>query len=44
MAREAGLTHPDHHGSVDTDIIVEVVGAGVAFLDYDNDGWLDGTC
>ena len=21
--------------------IIEVVGCGVAFLDYDNDGWLD---
>ena len=40
--REAGLTHPTVYGGVDAkSYIVEVVGCGVAFLDYDNDGWLD---
>ncbi len=42
VAREAGLTHPIVYGGVDTkSYIIEVVGSGVAFLDYDNDGWLD---
>jgi len=42
VAREAGLTHPSVYGGVDSKrYIVEVVGCGVAFLDYDNDGWLD---
>jgi len=42
VAREAGLTQPSIYGGVDTKrYIVEVVGCGVAFLDYDNDGWLD---
>ena len=42
VGREAGLTHPIVYGGVDTKrYIVEVVGCGVALLDYDNDGWLD---
>ena len=42
VAREAGLTHPIIYGGVDAkSFIIEVVGCGVAFLDYDNDGWLD---
>jgi enediyne biosynthesis protein E4 len=42
VAREAGLTHAVVYGGVDTkSYIIEVVGCGVAFLDYDNDGWLD---
>jgi enediyne biosynthesis protein E4 len=42
MAAEAGLTHPVVYGGIDTkSYILEVVGCGVAFLDYDNDGWLD---
>jgi hypothetical protein len=42
VAKEAGLTHPIVYGGVDTkQYIIEVVGSGVAFLDYDNDGWLD---
>jgi len=42
VAREAGLTHPIVYGGVDRkNYIIEVVGAGVAFFDYDNDGWLD---
>ena len=42
VARQAGLKeicvtgHPDHN-----DYIVESMGCGAAFLDYDNDGWLD---
>jgi hypothetical protein len=42
VAREAGLTHPVVYGAVDSkSYILEVVGCGVAFLDYDNDGWMD---
>ena len=42
VAAQAGLTHPIVYGGVDRkNFIVEVVGCGVAFLDYDNDGWLD---
>ena len=42
VARDAGLTHPSIYGAVDAkSFIIEVVGCGVAFLDYDNDGWLD---
>jgi enediyne biosynthesis protein E4 len=42
VAREAGLTHPVVYGGIDSKTyIIEVVGCGVAFLDYDNDGWLD---
>lgn len=42
IAKQAGLTAPIVYGGVDAkDYIVEVVGAGVAFIDYDNDGWMD---
>jgi len=42
VAAQAGLTHPVVYGGVDAKrYIIEVVGSGVAFLDYDNDGWLD---
>jgi enediyne biosynthesis protein E4 len=42
VARQAGLVEPIVYGGVDTKrYIVEVVGCGVAFLDYDNDGWPD---
>ncbi len=42
VAAQAGLTHPIVYGGVDKkNYIIEVVGCGVAFLDYDNDGWLD---
>ena len=42
VARAAGLTHPSVYGGVDSKrYIVEVVGGGVAFIDYDNDGWMD---
>jgi hypothetical protein len=42
VAQQAGLNkivvcgHPDHN-----DYIIECMGCGAAFLDYDNDGWLD---
>ena len=42
VARQAGLTESTAYGGVDNrQYIIEVVGCGVAFLDYDNDGWLD---
>ena len=42
VAAQAGLTQPIVYGGVDAkSYIIEVVGCGVAFLDYDNDGWLD---
>jgi enediyne biosynthesis protein E4 len=42
VAKEAGLTEPTVYGGIDTKgYIIEVVGCGVAFLDYDNDGWQD---
>jgi enediyne biosynthesis protein E4 len=42
VAKQAGLVHPIVYGGVEKKTyIVEVVGCGAAFLDYDNDGWLD---
>ena len=42
VAAQAGLTAPVIYGGVDhKQYIFETVGCGVAFLDYDNDGWLD---
>ena len=42
VAREAGLTQPTIYGSADDPrFILETIGCGAAFLDYDNDGWLD---
>jgi hypothetical protein len=42
VAKQAGLTVPNVWGGVDTKrIIVETKGSGIAFFDYDQDGWLD---
>jgi hypothetical protein len=42
VGREAGLRAPVVYGGVDNkDYILETMGCGAAFLDYDNDGWLD---
>jgi hypothetical protein len=42
VAKQAGLTQPIIYGGMDSkSYIVEVVGCGVAFIDYDNDGWVD---
>jgi hypothetical protein len=42
VAAQAGLTRPIVYGGTDDkSYIIEVVGCGVAFFDYDNDGWLD---
>ncbi len=42
VAHVAGLREPAICGPVGrTDYILESMGCGVAFIDYDNDGWLD---
>lgn len=42
VAKQAGLHTPTVYGGATTKTwIVETIGCGVAFIDYDNDGWLD---
>ncbi len=42
VAEHAGLRAPLIYGPADhKDYILETVGCGCAFIDYDNDGWLD---
>ena len=42
VAREAGLNVPNVWGAVDHKrYIIEAKGSGLAFFDYDHDGWLD---
>jgi hypothetical protein len=42
VAAQAGLRAPAIYGPPDhVSYILETTGAGIAFLDYDNDGWLD---
>jgi enediyne biosynthesis protein E4 len=42
IAAAAGLVAPTTYGNADhKDYILEAVGCGCAFLDYDNDGWMD---
>jgi hypothetical protein len=42
VAAEAGLTFPVVYGDVGrADYILETNGCGCAFIDYDNDGWMD---
>src|ERR1700680_2299839 len=42
VSKQAGLTQPVIYGGIESkSYIVEVVGCGVAFIDYDNDGWVD---
>ncbi len=42
VGERAGLRHASVFGGVDAkEYIVETIGCGVAFIDYDNDGWLD---
>ena len=42
VAAHAGLTTSIIYGEIDTiKFIVESMGGGCAFLDYDNDGWID---
>jgi enediyne biosynthesis protein E4 len=42
VAKEARLAQPIIYGGAESkSYIIEVVGCGVAFIDYDNDGWVD---
>jgi hypothetical protein len=42
IAQQAGLIQPVIYGDPNnTEYILEAVGCGCAFLDYDNDGWMD---
>src|SRR5204863_9426079 len=42
VGREAGLNAPNVWGGIDRKrYIIEAKGSGLAFFDYDNDGWLD---
>lgn len=42
VGQQAGLRHPTIYGPVDRkDYILETVGCGCAFIDFDNDGWMD---
>src|SRR3954454_4599512 len=42
IAEAAGLKDAAICGGIDKkDYLVEVMGCGIAFFDYDNDGWLD---
>jgi len=42
VAAKAGLIHPVVYGGVDhKKYILETNGCGIAFFDYDHDGWLD---
>ena len=42
VAAKAGLTDPTIYGGVaHNTYILETTGCGAAFIDYDNDGWLD---
>ena len=42
VAENAGLNVPNVWGGIDRKrIIIETKGSGLAFFDYDNDGWLD---
>ena len=42
VAKTAGLTAPTIYGGIDKiKFIIESMGGGCAFFDYDNDGWMD---
>ena len=42
IAKQAGIIQPIIYGGTESkSYIIEVVGCGVAFIDYDNDGWMD---
>src|ERR1700756_5559789 len=42
VAHEAGLSVPNDWGGIDRKrYIIEAKGSGIAFFDYDQDGWLD---
>lgn len=41
VTREAGITFSHQNGASPEKLMMETFGSGVAWLDYDNDGWLD---
>src|SRR5436190_18494902 len=42
VAPQAGLTSPTVYGAGERNqYILETIGCGCAFIDYDNDGWID---
>ncbi len=41
VTAEAGLRFRHNNGAAGKKYLPETLGAGAAFLDYDNDGWLD---
>jgi hypothetical protein len=42
VAKSAGLTQPTVYGeNSQVTYIIEIMGGGCAFFDYDNDGWMD---
>jgi hypothetical protein len=42
IAAQAGLTQPVIYGAIEhKNYILETTGCGCAFIDYDNDGWVD---
>jgi enediyne biosynthesis protein E4 len=42
VAATAGLTQPTYYGGTgNATYILEITGCGCAFIDYDNDGWMD---
>lgn len=41
VADQAGLRRPIIYGDSDQRFIIETNGCGLAFIDYDNDGWID---
>ena len=41
VAAEAGITFRHENGASKEKLMMETFGSGVAWLDYDNDGWLD---
>jgi enediyne biosynthesis protein E4 len=42
VAASAGLTQPTYYGGAgNATYILEITGCGCAFIDYDNDGWMD---
>jgi hypothetical protein len=42
VSAQAGITQPVVYGGIDRKMyILETTGCGMAFIDYDNDGWMD---
>src|SRR5437764_5662262 len=44
VSRALGIDFTHENGASGPKYFVETMGAGVSFLDYDNDGWLDILC